>query len=200
MARAKPAPGRRRLMLRLVTVEGEAALLKALAAHLTTLGWSVRDPGLRAPLAHPSHGRLQVTLSQEGERAARVELVIDGQEPTGIALENPLRLLNSPQDWLDDTEATVVGYELGHFHAVTTAGANTDLQRVAVQVRLADEGAREALRMRLPDRVEQAGFRLEAAESGLYRGADGGMFVVKPAEDAREVIIHHQQRWKRPTR
>ena len=198
MALTKPSPGRRKLMVRLATLQAPADLLKALHAHLVAQGWSAPDPELRAPLQHATHGRLLVSVTQEAEQATRVELVIEGTQPAEMPLENPLVFLRTPRDWLSDTEMTVVGYELAHYHAVHFAGAQSDLQRVAVQVRLADEGAREALLMRLPDRVEQAGFRMEARESGLYRGADGGIFVVRPAEDAREVIIHHQQRWKRP--
>lgn len=197
MALTRPSPGRRKVMLRLATPEPEAAARTAVARHLKTLGWTVDDPTLHSPLQDPQRGRLTVTFEAPPDGPARMELVLEGQEPAGL-LENPLRTLHQPLDWLDDAEVEVVGYELGHFHAVRSAGAFTDMQRVAIELRLPTSEARDALLLRLPDRVEQAGYHLEARDSGLYRGEDGGSFVVRPAPDEREVTLHLQQRWTQP--
>ena len=199
MAKTKPVPGRHKEMVRFVTTLHDAALREGMARHLITAGWPVRDRTLATPITHPVRGRMTVTITARAELATRIELVVEGQEAPGAPpLEDPTKLLQRPLDWLDDAVAQPVGYEFGHFHAVRFQGAVTDVQRIAYAVRFADAGVRDAWRLRLADRAEASGLKVEARESLLFRGADGGIFTVRDTADPQILVIHHQQRWTRP--
>ncbi|MEZ4468362.1 MAG: hypothetical protein R3F43_28995 [bacterium] len=201
MAKTKPVPGRHKQMVRFVTTLHDAALREGFARHLVAQGWPVKDRTLVAPIDHPIHGHLTVTITARAELATRVELVVEGQEAPGAPpLEDPTRMLRRPLEWLDDAVAQPIGYEFGHFHAVRFEGAITDVQRIAFAVRFADAGVRDAWRLRLADRAEAAGLRVEARDSLLFRGEDGGIFTVRTTDDPQVLVIHHQQRWTRAPR
>ncbi len=190
MQTARPAPGKRRTMMRWVSPAAEAEVRTALAGRLAAQGWVSAGSTPKFPL-HRDGKRLEATFIGHPERATAVELELWDPDPGG-ALEPPAALLPLPPGWLVAPPGEVVGFEYDYHHGVVPKGRFTDVARYAVAL----SGDPATLTETLERTIRGAGYVPKRGSYGVFVHDNGATFRVVP--DDGFVVAHHQQRWVRP--
>ncbi len=180
---------RRRIVLRWLTrLEGEAA--HALARRTAGMWSGAPLPQDATTARHPAWGALRWSVHTPAERATRVEMVLEADEPEAPPLpavpEAPWRTALA--------DATIVGFEHGRYHAQRGAGTYTDLERLSAIVR-SDDG--EGLKRRLEQAVLAAGYTRDDDDPRVLRAPGTARTTFTARAEETRLTVHHQRRWTR---
>jgi len=189
MHRLAPAAGRRVVVRWLTRLDD--ALARALARRTAGMWLGEMPPEEATTVKHPEWGTLTWSVHTPDERATRVEMVLEGPDPTGPLVLPPL----ADAPWRSAAaEAALLGFEHGRYHARRGPETYTDLERFSAIVTTEDGSG---LQRRLEQALLIAGYKPDDDDARLLRAPGEARTTFTTRLGDGRLTLHHQRRWRR---
>ena len=182
------APGLRRDVARVLTLESGARLMQAIGKNLRQANWTLRAAEGQLEAEHAEQGRLELSIEARADEP--VVLSIEFIRTDHSSLEPIWDVFGQHPKWMPVLAAlTYVGFEYSRFHGLHFGAGFTDIERVALIYR------GEFPEMDLRNALLEIGY--QATDSGALRRAEQDHRWSVKVERANPSLatVHIQHRW-----